>query len=198
MTTRRIRRTVRSATLVAVAAAAAFSVTACQSSDNDASGSHKAGTSAQSQAQHESASLTSKSASAARTQTLVDGSKAKISKVGGQHYRAEIVSDGAVIATLDADGRDAGMDGNGMFVTLTAGGQISSWTDAGQQGPGTFSLEGGWRAKVTEEGEGHFRAEIIGQDGVMGTMDANGRDAGLDANGVSIVLTTGGLISSHE
>ncbi|WP_341483323.1 hypothetical protein [Streptomyces tubbatahanensis] len=111
MTIRRARRTVRSATLVAVAAAAAFSVTACQSGDNDASGSHKAGASAQGQAQHESASLTSKSASAARTQTLVDGSKAEVSKVGGQHYRAEIVSDGAVVATLDADGRDAGMTG---------------------------------------------------------------------------------------
>ncbi|UNT00797.1 hypothetical protein MMF93_33155 [Streptomyces tubbatahanensis] len=198
MTTRRTRRTVRSATLVAVAAAAAFSVTACQSSDNDASGSHKAGTSAQSQAQHESASLTSKSASAARTQTLVDGSKAKISKLGAQHYRAEIVSDGAVIATLDANGRDAGMDGNGMFVTLTPGGHISSWMDAGQQGPGTFNLEGDWKAKVTKQDEDHYRAQIIGNDGVMGTIDANGHDAGLDANGISIVLTTGGLISSHE
>ncbi|UNT00304.1 hypothetical protein MMF93_30450 [Streptomyces tubbatahanensis] len=197
MTTRRTRRTVRSATLVAVAAAAAFSVTACQSSDSDASGSHKAGTSAQSQAQHESDSLTSKSASAARTQTLVDGSKAKISKLGAQHYRAEIVSDGAVIATLDADGRDAGMDGNGMFVTLTPGGHISSWMDAGQQGPGTFNLEGDWKAKVTKQSENHYRAQIIGNDGVMGTIDANGHDAGLDANGISIVLTTGGLISSH-
>ncbi|WP_341483322.1 hypothetical protein [Streptomyces tubbatahanensis] len=85
-----------------------------------------------------------------------------------------------------------------MFVTLTAGGHISSWMDAGQRGPGTFNLEGGWKAKVTEQGEGHFRAQIIGHDGVMGTMDADGRDAGLDANGVSIVLTSGGLISSHE
>ncbi|MGY1434311.1 hypothetical protein [Streptomyces reniochalinae] len=197
MTTHRTRRTVRSATLVAVAAAAAFSVTACQSGDNDASGPHKAGTSAQSQAQHDSASLTSKSASAARTQTLVDGSKAKISKVGAQHYRAQIVSDGAVVATLDADGRDAGMDGNGMFVTLTAGGHISSWMDAGQQGPGTFDLEGGWKAKITKQDEDHYRAQIIGDDGVMGTMDADGHDAGLDANGVSLVLTPGGLISSH-
>ncbi|RCG16769.1 hypothetical protein DTL70_28470 [Streptomyces diacarni] len=202
MTTRRTRRSARSATLLAVAAAAAFSVTACQSGDNDASGPHKASTSTststQSQAQNDSASLTSKNASAARTQTLVDGSKAKISKLDGQHYRAEIVSDGAVVATLDADGRDAGMDGNGMFVTLTPGGQISSWMDAGQQGPGTFNLEGGWKAKITKQDEDHYRAQIIGQDGVMGTIDANGHDAGLDANGVSIVLTTGGLISSHK
>lgn len=197
MTSRRIRRTVRSATLVAVAAAAAFSVTACQSGDNDASGPHKSSTDVQAQAQHGSRSLTSKSAPAARTQTLVDGSKAKISKLGAQHYRAEIVSDGAVVATLEANGRDAGMDGNGMFVTLTPGGHISSWMDTGQQGPGTFSLEGGWKAKVTKQGENHYRAQIIGHDGVMGTLDANGRDAGLDANGVSIVLTSGGLISSH-
>ncbi|MGW5449747.1 hypothetical protein ACWESA_42190, partial [Streptomyces asiaticus] len=63
--------------------------------------------------------------------------------------------------------------------------------------PGTFKLAGGWTAKVTKVGEGHFRAKIIGHGDVMGTMEANGHDAGLDANGVYIVLSTGGVISAH-
>ncbi|WP_326688308.1 MULTISPECIES: hypothetical protein [unclassified Streptomyces] len=198
---RRTRRTVRSATLVAVAAAAAFSLTACQSGDNDASGSQKktsASTKVEAGSGKNQTDVRTKTASQVRTKTLADGSKAKIYKLGDQHYRAKIVSDGAVTATMETKPHDAGLNANGMFVTLTLGGQIHSWMGGDEQGPGTFDIEGGWKAKVTKVGENHFRAKIIGHDGVAATMDANQHDAGLDANGVPIVLSAGGVISAHE
>ncbi|MGW7520588.1 hypothetical protein ACWGJ2_33910 [Streptomyces sp. NPDC054796] len=224
MTTRRIRRTVRSTGLVALAAAAAFSLTACQGSDTDASGqgkqdsasaahssddngasndSAKSGqetkTEATSADREGAGSGSEKSATPDRTETLEDGSKAEIYKLGEQSYRAKIVSDGAVTATLETDGHDAGLNANGMYVMLALDGQIYSWMGGEHTGAGTYSLEGGWKAKVTEVGDNHFRAKILGNDGsVMGTLDADGHDAGVDANGVAIVLSSGGVISSHS
>ncbi|GAA2657322.1 hypothetical protein [Streptomyces lunalinharesii] len=144
---------------------------------------------------------TAKSASPVRTQTLVDGSTARIYDLGRQRYRAEIVSRGAVLATLETTGEeiDAGLDANDMFVVLTMGGEVRSWMGGGQQGPGTFHLAGGWTAKVTKVGELRYRAQIIGHDGsVDATLETKGHDVGLDANGVSIVLSAGGVISAHE
>ncbi|MBK3384714.1 hypothetical protein M3398_13745 [Streptomyces albidoflavus] len=133
-----------------------------------------------------------------RTEKLVDGSEARITEVGEQHYVAEIVSKGAVVATLETDGHDAGLNANGMFVALTLGGDLASWMGNDHQGPGTFELEGGWKAKVTKVGELRYRAQIIGHDGVAGTLETDGHDTGLDANGVYIVLSNGGVISSHK
>ncbi|MCM3821615.1 MULTISPECIES: hypothetical protein [Streptomyces] len=133
-----------------------------------------------------------------RTEKLVDGSEARITKVGEQHYVAKIVSKGAVVATLETDGHDAGLNANGMFVALTLGGDLASWMGNDHQGPGTFALEGGWKAKVTKVGELRYRAQIIGHDGVAGTLETDGHDTGLDANGVYIVLSNGGVISSHK
>ncbi|MEU9078302.1 hypothetical protein ACFYUY_07295 [Kitasatospora sp. NPDC004745] len=51
---------------------------------------------------------------------------------------------------------------------------------------------------ATEVGELHYRAVVTGLDNeVVGTMDADQHDAGAMANGVAIVLSTGGEISSH-
>ncbi|USA04741.1 hypothetical protein NCG97_35550 [Streptomyces lydicamycinicus] len=140
-----------------------------------------------------------KAASPVRTQRLADGiSKAEIYKLGDQRYRAKIVARGAVLATLETKGHDDGLDANDMFVTLTLDGQVHSWMGGGHQGPGTFKLAGGWTAKVTKVGELRYRAQIIGHDGVAATLEANQHDVGLDANGVYIVLSSGGVISAHE
>ncbi|WP_395483804.1 hypothetical protein [Streptomyces sp. KHY 26] len=132
-----------------------------------------------------------------RTQTLPDGSKAVIYRLGAQHYRAKIVNRGAVLATLEANGRDAGLDANDMFIVLTLDGRVHSWMGGGHQGPGTFRLAGGWKAEVTKLGELRYRARIIGHDGVAATMETHQHDAGLDANGIFIVLSDGGVISAH-
>ncbi|MGG2459996.1 hypothetical protein ACO0M4_09280 [Streptomyces sp. RGM 3693] len=144
---------------------------------------------------------TAKTASPVRTVPLVDGSKAEIYKLGAQRYRAKIVSRGSVLATLETMGQDAdaGLDANDMFVVLTMGGEVHSWMGGGHQGPGTFKLAGGWTAKVTKVGELRYRAQILGLKGeVDATLETNQHDVGVDANGVYIVLSNGGVISAHE
>ncbi|MER0479722.1 hypothetical protein ABR737_15465 [Streptomyces sp. Edi2] len=139
-----------------------------------------------------------KTGSPARTQRLADGvSKAEIYKLGDQHYRAKIVARGSVLATLETKGHDDGLDANDMFVTLTLDGQVHSWMGGGHQGPGTFKLAGDWTAKVTKVGELRYRAQIIGHDGVAATLETKGHDVGLNANGIYIVLSNGGVISAH-
>ncbi|WP_372509252.1 hypothetical protein [Streptomyces kronopolitis] len=139
-----------------------------------------------------------KASSAARTQRLADGvSTAEITKLGEQHYRARIVARGEVLATLETNGHDDGLDANDMFVTLTLDGQVHSWMGGGHQGPGTFTLAGGWKAKVTKLGELRYRAQIIGHDGVAATLETHQHDVGLNANGIYIVLSSGGIISAH-
>ncbi|MFF2959703.1 hypothetical protein ACFVT1_12445 [Streptomyces sp. NPDC057963] len=139
-----------------------------------------------------------KAASPVRTQKLADGSKAEIYELGALHYRAKIISRGSVLATLETKGYDAGLDANDMFVVLTLGGEVHSWMGGGHTGPGTFKLAGGWTAKVTKLGDLRYRAQILGREGaVEATLDANQHDAGLDANGVYIVLSAGGVISAH-
>ncbi|MGA4876014.1 hypothetical protein [Streptomyces lydicamycinicus] len=141
-----------------------------------------------------------KTGSPVRTQTLVDGSTAKIYDLGSQRYRAEIVSDGSVVATMETTGQDAdaGLDANGMFVVLTMGGEVHSWMGGEHQGPGTFKLAGGWTAKVTKVGDLRYRAQIIGFEGVAATLETNGHDVGVEANGGYIVLSAGGVISAHK
>lgn len=132
---------------------------------------------------------------------MADGSKAEIYELGAQRYRAKIVSRGSVLATLETTGQDAdaGLDANDMFVVLTMGGQVHSWMGGGHQGPGTFKLAGGWTAKVTKVGELRYRAQILGGDGAVdATLETNQHDVGVDANGVYIVLSNGGVISAHK
>ncbi|MBU6530723.1 hypothetical protein ACFUIW_05660 [Streptomyces sp. NPDC057245] len=194
------RRTVRFAGLAALTAAAAFSLTAFQSGSTEAhanpapkgtvSISHSTG-------DDSAGSAKVRVGSPAGTETLADGSTARISKLGDLHYRAEIVSDGSVVATLDADQHDAGLDANGMYVVLGVDGEIHSWMGGEHHGPGTYELAGGWTAEVTELGELHYRADILDDEGaVVATLDADEQDAGLDANDSYIVLSTRGVISS--
>ncbi|MDF3299915.1 hypothetical protein [Streptomyces tropicalis] len=225
MTVRRARRTTRSAGLVAVAAVAALSLTACQSGGGDgASGPEKqvsgsgstggsapggAGTGADGTRTGGGTGTTTahrttapaaagRAASPVGTQTLADGSKAEIHRLGDQHYLARIVHRGQVLATLETNQHDAGLDANDMFVVLTLGGQVHSWMGGGHQGPGTFHLAGGWTARVTRTGDLRYRAQILGHGGeVDATLEADQHDAGLDANGIRIVLSAGGVISAH-
>ncbi|WP_262700057.1 MULTISPECIES: hypothetical protein [Streptomyces] len=216
------RRTLRVAAAVLIAAAG-FSLTACNDSDANASKpaasatsssadsstggkgtDAKAGAGAGTETKAGNGAGTEDKAGAAdeasspdRTETLADGSTGEIYELGDQEYRLKIVNDGDVLATFETNGQDAGLDANGMYVVLTRGGEVKSWMGGEHKAPGTFELEG-WTAKVTKVGESHYRAEIIGNGDVMGTMEANGHDAGLNANGVYIVLSTRGVISAHE
>ncbi|MEN2418869.1 hypothetical protein AABB02_12230 [Streptomyces rimosus] len=203
------RRTLRVAA-AALIATAGLTLTACSGSDSTSTKAAATSQAATNQsatshtntdmgmaAAESKAGVAAKGASPVRTQPLPDGSKAQITKLGEQHYRVKIVNRGAVLATLEANGKDTGLDANGMYVVLTIDGQVHAWMGGEHQGPGTFKLAGGWTAKVTKVGELHYRAQIIGHDGVVGTLDANQHDTGGVANGVYIVLSAGGVISSH-
>ncbi|MFD4400619.1 hypothetical protein [Kitasatospora sp. NPDC058397] len=138
-----------------------------------------------------------KGTSPVRTQKLVDGSTAEIRATDNQNYTAKIVNNGTEYGTLETHDSDAGVDFNDMFIVLSLDGTAHSWMGGGHQGPGTFKLAGGWTAKVTKIGELHYRAQILGNDGaVNGTLEANQQDAGAVANGVYMVLSTGGEISA--
>ncbi|WKX71485.1 hypothetical protein [Streptomyces sp. XD-27] len=130
-----------------------------------------------------------------RTEKLIDGSTAKIYKRGAHHHTLKIVSQGYVVATLDANQRDTGVNANGMFVVFTADGEVRSWTGGEQYGPGTFKLADGSTAKVTKVGAHHARMQIVHRGHVMATLDANGRDTAVNANGAYIVLTADGTFS---
>ncbi|MER6068148.1 hypothetical protein ABT187_04665 [Streptomyces sp. NPDC001817] len=137
-------------------------------------------------------------ASPVRTQPLPDGSKAEIYKLGAQHYLLKLVHRGDVLGTMEANHRDAGLDANDMFIVLTPDGRVQAWMGGGHEGPGTFELMGGWTAKITKVGGGHYRARILGDaGGVSTTLDANGHDAGVEIDRVYLVLSDGGVISAH-
>jgi hypothetical protein len=142
-----------------------------------------------------------RAASPVRTQSLPDGSKAEVYKLGADHYLAKLVHSGQVFTTVEANQTDGGLDANDMFVVLTLDGQVHAWMGGGHQGPGTFKLAGGWTAKVTNTGDLRYLAHILGGDpdeAVDQPLEANQHDVGLDANGIYIVLSDGGLISAHE
>lgn len=169
--------------------AAASSHHASTSAGSAGSGGHPAGKSAG-------------TSSPIRTTKLVDGSTALIYQRGDTHYVADVVHDGQTFTTLETtNGHVDGLDANDMFIVLDLDGTIHSWMGGAQQGPGTFTLKGDWTAKVTKVGELHYRAVISGGEGAVATLEAQdgdgGRDAGVDANGVYIVLGNDGQISSH-
>ncbi|OIJ89783.1 hypothetical protein [Streptomyces colonosanans] len=143
-----------------------------------------------------SSAAAAEAAALVRTQKLVDGSTAKIYKLGPQHYRMQIVYRGQVYATLEANKRDTGVNGNGMFVVLTFDGEVHSWIGGGHQGPGAFRLPDGSTAKVTKLGPHHYKAQIIYRGSVYATLEANERDTGVNGNGMFIVLTADGEISA--
>ncbi|WP_254878719.1 hypothetical protein [Streptomyces sp. NA04227] len=215
--------------MLAVAAVAAFSLTACQGDDkDDASAPEKSASSAASPsagkggaeggtegggsqtpagaksdapAAKESSGTSDSAGTDApdSTEKLADGSTAEIYKLGDTHYKAKIVNDGDVLGEMETNGEDAAMDANGMFVLLAMDGKIYSWMGNSDTGPGTFVLEGDWQAEVSKIGDGHFRAEISGHDGVVATLETkNGNADGVYANGIPIVLTAMGEISSQK
>ncbi|MBD0674628.1 hypothetical protein [Streptomyces sp. CBMA156] len=61
------------------------------------------------------------------TVKLAGGWTAKVTKTGELHYRAEILGmNNEVYGTLDADQHDSGAAANGVYIVLSAGGEISA------------------------------------------------------------------------
>ncbi|MEV0317371.1 hypothetical protein ACIBKX_22835 [Streptomyces sp. NPDC050658] len=66
-----------------------------------------------------------------RTAKLADGSTAKIYKLGKNHYQADIYAKGTKLDTLDANGKSATGQNNGLYVVLNPDGTIKSWVENG-------------------------------------------------------------------
>ncbi|AZM54425.1 hypothetical protein DMA15_19175 [Streptomyces sp. WAC 01529] len=63
------------------------------------------------------------------TVKLADGSLAKIYKLGPHHYQADIFAHGSRLDTLDANGKAAYGQNNGLHVVLNPDGTIKSWVE---------------------------------------------------------------------
>ncbi|MFB6711705.1 MULTISPECIES: hypothetical protein [unclassified Streptomyces] len=61
----------------------------------------------------------------------------------------------------------------------------------------TQTLADGSTAEIYELGAQHYLVKIVHRGQVYGTLEANQHDAGLDANGVYIAPSAGGVISAH-
>ncbi|NJQ06395.1 hypothetical protein [Streptomyces lonarensis] len=133
-----------------------------------------------------------------RTEELPDGSAVDIYEIDFQIYRAEIIGEDGVLGTLRAEGGLDGIELNAMYVVLETDGSLHAWTGAGEQGPGTFTVDGGWEVEVTRHDDTHWEAKISGSSGAEDTITANGEDAVAHANGIYIVLTWAGVVSSYD
>lgn len=68
------------------------------------------------------------------TATLADGvSEAKVYRISGNHYVADVSAHGVWLDTLVANGRAAYGQNNGLHVALQPDGQLSSWVDRAPQ-----------------------------------------------------------------
>ena len=131
-----------------------------------------------------------------RTETLVDGSTARIYELGFKHYKLEIVYRGYVVATIEANQHDAGVDANDMFVVLTFDGTVTSWIGGSVLGPGSFPLPDGSTAVITRATQDHATLNIVHRGSVTATLDANQHDDAVNANGMYVVLTFDGQFSA--
>ncbi|KUJ66058.1 hypothetical protein ACZ90_40085 [Streptomyces albus subsp. albus] len=132
-----------------------------------------------------------------RTVKLADGSTGRVRKLAAHHYTLETVSPrGEVTGKLDADGRLAGGNANGMFVVLTADGEVRSWIGGGHRGPGPFPLPDGSTAEVAKVAPHHYALKVSVDGRVVARVRAVQRDVAANLNGMFLVLTFDGQVSA--
>ncbi|MFF9017819.1 hypothetical protein ACF09C_33295 [Streptomyces sp. NPDC014870] len=97
-----------------------------------------------------------------RTETLRDGTIAKIYKVGAAHHRADLFFDGKPVGVLDANTRpDAGND-NGTFFVLFEDGRTLAWERNYVPGaqPGVYKLADGTVLQLAKK-DGRYGLQLI-------------------------------------
>lgn len=141
------------------------------------------------------------------------GHTAKVYKLGAAKFQADVVYKGQRIATLTASGKTASANLNGLHVKLTQRGAVTSWADRAKPAPkpkpkpkpkpakrvlvSTHTLAGGsGTAKVYKLSANHFQADLFGRGAKLGTLDANGRAATGEDNGLHVVLSPDGQFRS--
>ncbi|WP_093617696.1 hypothetical protein [Streptomyces indicus] len=137
------------------------------------------------------------------------GHTAKVYKLGKTCFQADVLYGGKKIATINAFGKTANANLNGLHVSLTKTGKVSSWVEKGKPAPKpkpkpkpkpdpekrqfvrTDTLADGSTAKIYKLSTNHFQAVTK-----VGTLDADGRSAAGEHNGMHVVLSPDGGLTS--
>ncbi|MCX3058253.1 hypothetical protein [Streptomyces beihaiensis] len=131
---------------------------------------------------------------------------AKVYKLGKNKYQADILYKGKKFAVLNASGKTDRANLNGLHVKLTAYGTLTSWADRAKPNPKpkpkpkpakrelirVDTLADGTSAKIYRLSANHWQADLQG----VGMLDANGRPAVGEHNGMHVVLSPDGRLSS--
>lgn len=138
-----------------------------------------------------------------KTVKLRDGSTAKVYKLGKNKAKAVIA--GPKGATLIANGKNAVANHNGLRIKLTPSGVLTSWMDKAKPKPKpkpkpqpekrqhvrNDTLADGSLARVYKLSPTHWQAVTA-----AGSLDANGRTASGEHNGMHVTLSPSGALKS--
>ncbi|MFI6086866.1 hypothetical protein [Streptomyces sp. NPDC051218] len=140
----------------------------------------------------------------AKTVKLRDGSTAKVYKLGKNKAKAVVL--GPKGGTLIANGKNAYANHNGLHIKLTPGGSLTSWMDKAKPKPkpnpnkrvlvASPTLADGSTAKVYKLSTNHYQADFFGAGAKLGSLDANGRAAYGQNNGLHVALQPDGQLKS--
>lgn len=137
----------------------------------------------------------------AKTVKLRDGSTAKVYKIG--KHKAKAVIAGPKGGTLIANGKNAVAHHNGLHIKLTPSGVLTSWMDKAKPKPKpkpqpekrqhvrNDTLADGSLARVYKLSPTHWQAVTA-----AGSLDANGRTASGEHNGMHVTLSPSGALKS--
>ena len=137
-------------------------------------------------------------------------SKAKVYKTGKHRYQAEIWAKGVKYGTLYATGRTAHGNHNGLHVSLTANGKVTSWVERAKPKPkpkpkpvvkrvfvsSQTLADGASTAKIYKLTADHYQADVLANGTRIATLDANGRAAYGENNGLHVALQPDGGLTS--
>lgn len=149
-----------------------------------------------------------KKAKAVKKVKLHDGSIAKVYKLGKN--KAKAVISGPKGGTLIANGKNAYANHNGLHIKLTPGGSLTSWMDKARPKPNpkpdpkpnkrvlvaSPTLADGSTAKLYKLSTNHYQADFFGAGAKLGSLDANGRAAYGENNGLHVALQPDGRLKS--
>ncbi|MFD0145979.1 MULTISPECIES: hypothetical protein [unclassified Streptomyces] len=98
-----------------------------------------------------------------RTETLTDGTIAKIYRFNANHHRAELFVDGYKVGAFETANRPVAGNNNGAFFVLYADGRTLDWTGNHLSGAdlGTYELADGTRLELGRAKDGRYGLQLI-------------------------------------
>ncbi|MFE7806759.1 LPXTG cell wall anchor domain-containing protein [Streptomyces sp. NPDC057430] len=131
-----------------------------------------------------------------RTETLTDGTLARIYKINELHHRAELFTGGYKIGVFDANTRPAAGNNNGAFFVLYPDGTSLDWTGNALPGaePGTYELADGTLLELGRAKDGRYGLQLIENGKGRGFTYLNGdREVWTYGKAVVVLESDGGF-----